>query len=94
MIICGPISGSAFVDNLKNVKLIIACHQLRIHETHESEFYIHLGSRAIIENCSNVKFAKYSLSYPNLTKHFEKSGLSHDKSNWRIEQTYKESERV
>jgi len=82
VIICGPISGSAFVGNLKNVKLIIACHQLRIHETHESEFYIHLGSRAIIENCSNVKFAKYSLSYPNLTKHFEKSGLSHDKSNW------------
>jgi len=79
---CGPISGSAFVDNLRNVKLIIACHQLRIHETNSCDFYIHIGSRAIIENCSKVRFAPYAWKYPKLDEHFEKSSLNPAKSNW------------
>lgn len=82
VIMCGPISGSAFVDNLKNVKLIIACHQLRIHETSDSQFYIHLGSRAIIENCERVRFAPYAWTYPKLEEHFLRSSLNADKSNW------------
>jgi tubulin-specific chaperone C len=81
-ILCGPVSGSAFFNNLKNVKLIICCHQLRIHESYNSDFYVHLGSRAIIENCSNVRFAPYSWSYPELTNHFIKSGHNPDQSNW------------
>ncbi len=83
VIMCGPISGSAFVDNLKNVKLVIACHQLRIHETTNSDFYIHLGSRAIIENCSQVRFAPYAWQYPQLHEHFRLSGLNAVKSNWQ-----------
>ena len=82
VILCGPISGSAFVNNLRNVKLVIACHQLRIHETHNSQFYIHLGSRAIIENCSQVTFAPYAWSYPKLDDHFRQSGLNVEQSNW------------
>lgn len=82
VILCGPISGSAFVGNLQNVKLNIACHQLRIHETHDSEFYIHLGSRAIIENCNRVQFAPYAWYYPKLSAHFDQSSLDGAKSNW------------
>lgn len=82
VILCGPISGSAFVNNLNNVKLVIACHQLRIHESYDSDFYIHLGSRAIIEDCSRVTFSPYALSYPSLKKHFEQSSLNMNESNW------------
>lgn len=83
IILCGPISGSAFMNNLKNVKLIIACHQLRIHESYDCDFYVHLGSRAIIENCSNVKFAQYSWSYSGLSEDFNKSSLNFEQSNWK-----------
>lgn len=81
-ILCGPVSGSAFFNNLKNVKLVICCHQLRIHESFHSQFYVHLGSRAIIENCSNVEFAPYAWSYSGLADDFTHSGHNPDQSNW------------
>ena len=83
LVLCGPITGSAFVNNCKNCKIILASHQLRIHESHHTQFYINVGSRAIIENCSNVNFSEYSFSYPNMESHFETSGLKIDKSNWQ-----------
>lgn len=82
VILCGPISGSAFVNNLKNVKLVIACHQLRIHESHQSEFYIHIGSRAIIENCTSVQFAPYAWTHAELNADFARSTLNIEQSNW------------
>ena len=81
-ILCGPISGSGLFYKMKNVKLVIGCHQLRIHDSYDCQFYIHLGSRAIIENCSNVKFAPYSWTYPNIEDHFTKSGLDPNQSNY------------
>jgi hypothetical protein len=83
LVLCGPITGSAFVNNCKNCKIIVACHQLRIHESHNTQFYINVGSRAIIENCTNVKFSEYSFAYPNIESHFKTSGLNIDKSNWQ-----------
>lgn len=82
LVLCGPITGSAFVNNCKNCKIILACHQLRIHESTNTQFYINVGSRAIIENCTNVQFSEYSFSYPNIEKHFDMSGLTISKSNW------------
>ena len=81
-ILCGPITGSAFLNNCKNCKIIVACHQLRIHESQHTQFYINVGSRAIIENCSNVHFSEYSFTYPSIERHFKMSGLSMTQSNW------------
>jgi hypothetical protein len=81
-LLCGPITGSAFINNCKNSKLVIACHQLRIHETHETEFYINVVSRAIIENCKNVRFAPYSWSYKNIEEHFKMSSIDCRDINW------------
>jgi tubulin-specific chaperone C len=81
-VLCGPISGSAFINNCKNSRIILACHQLRIHETHDTQFYMHVGSRAIIENCSNVRFAPYAWSYEDIDRHFKMSGLDFRQTNW------------
>ena len=81
-ILVGPISGSAFLNNLKNSKVVISCHQLRIHESTKTQFYTHLGSRAIIENCNNIKFGPYTLTYPDINSHFKMSGLNPEQSNW------------
>lgn len=82
VVLCGPITGSAFMTNCKNSKLIIACHQLRIHETKNTEFYINVVSRAIIENCQNVSFSPYAWSYQNIEKHFEMSAIKYSEINW------------
>lgn len=81
-VFCGPVSSSIFVSDCKNCLFVIACQQLRTHSTEHSKFYLHVTSRAIIEDCSNVYFAPYNLHYNDLDKHYKESGLDKSKNNW------------
>lgn len=54
---CGRISGPAFIANAKDSVVVVACKQLRVHESSRCVFYLHCGSRPIIENCTDIKFA-------------------------------------
>ncbi|CAH1800216.1 unnamed protein product [Owenia fusiformis] len=81
-ILCGPVSGSVFIDNCVDCKFVLACQQLRIHHTTKTHFYIHVTSRAIIEDCNTVEFAPYNLEYPNLDSHYEVSGLNKARNSW------------
>lgn len=81
-ILCGPMTSTAFINSCINSKICIASHQLRIHETKNTQFYIHVGSRAIIENCSQVTFAPYAWKYPKFDAHFEMSKLKSNEINW------------
>lgn len=47
-----------------------------------TDFYLHVTSRAIIEDSKNVRFAPYNWSYENLDSDFEKSGLDTTTNNW------------
>ncbi|XP_046663545.1 tubulin-specific chaperone C [Homalodisca vitripennis] len=78
-ILCGPVSTSVFVENCKDSDLVVACQQLRIHSTLDSNFYIHVTSKAIIEDSSGVQFAPYNLDYIGIKEHFSISGL-----DWRV----------
>ena len=51
--------------------------QLRVHVTVDSIFYLHVTSRAIIEDCSRVKFAPYAWTYPGIQDHFKVQENSH-----------------
>ena len=68
VILCGPLSGTAFINKCKNSKLNLSCHQLRIHESINTDFYINVASRTIIENCSQVRFAPYAWNYKSMEK--------------------------
>ena len=84
VILCGPMSGSAFISKCKNCKFNLAAHQLRIHETFETDFYINVMSRAIIEYCKQVRFSPYSWTYPSVEEHFKASGLNYsDMECWK-----------
>ena len=45
--------------------------QLRVHTTVDSVFYLHVTSKAIIEDSSRLQFTPYNLSYPELEGHFQ-----------------------
>ena len=45
--------------------------QLRVHTTVDCVFYLHVTSKAIIEDCRKLQFAPYSLSYPKLQAQFQ-----------------------
>lgn len=81
-VLCGPVRTSIFVENCINCDFVVACQQLRIHTTRQSNFYLHVTSKAIIEDCHSVGFAPYSLSYTQLDDDFSKSGLSKEINNW------------
>ncbi|KAG7222275.1 hypothetical protein INR49_027279 [Caranx melampygus] len=81
-ILCGPVSSSVFVDQCKNSTLVFPCQQLRTHNTTDTQVYLHVTSRAIIEDCQGVSFAPFSWSYPTLEEDFSVSGLDRDRNNW------------
>lgn len=84
VILIGPVTGSAFISNCHDSKIVIACHQLRIHDSQQVDFYINVASRAIIENCNELHFAPYTWSYPELDKHAQLSSISFSNINWRL----------
>jgi len=81
-VVVGPTFRSAFVKDCINCKFVIACQQLRIHNTTETQFYLHVTSTAIIENCQRVGFAPYNLTYPELEEHYAKAALDRSTNHW------------
>jgi len=81
-ILCGPVSGSIFMDHCTDCTLVIACQQLRVHHTTRTQFYLHVTSRGIIEDCNSVQFAPYNLKYDDIDKHYLISGLDETKNTW------------
>ncbi|XP_074476283.1 tubulin-specific chaperone C isoform X1 [Sebastes fasciatus] len=81
-ILCGPVSSSVFVDQCRNSILAVPCQQLRTHNTTDTQVYLHVTSRAIVEDCRGVSFAPFSWSYPTLEDDFAVSGLDKDRNNW------------
>ena len=78
----GPVSGSIFIDNCVDCVFVVGCQQLRIHNTTKTQFYIHVTSKAIIEDCNTVKFAPYNWTYSDLEDHYKISGLDKLVNNW------------
>ncbi|GFR84731.1 tubulin-specific chaperone C-like [Elysia marginata] len=81
-IFCGPVPGSIFIRECIECTFVLACQQLRIHSTTNSEFYIHVTSKAIIEDCNKVKFAPYNWKYETLEEDYAATGLSKQRNNW------------
>ncbi|VDP17963.1 unnamed protein product [Schistosoma margrebowiei] len=71
-----PISGSVWLDECINCDLVFACRQLRIHQTSNCRLGLHMASRPIIEQCTNLKVAPYQLVYKSLEQDLSTAGLS------------------
>lgn len=61
---------------------VLACHQVRIHECVRCSFYIHATSKPIIEECSELGFAPFALSCPDLDQRMAEAGLDADRNCW------------
>ncbi|KAK4036589.1 tubulin-specific chaperone C isoform X1 [Daphnia magna] len=58
-IVGGPVQTSVFLEDCFRSTFVIGCQQMRIHKTKECDFYLHIGSRIIIEDCHACRFAPY-----------------------------------
>ncbi|XP_075719385.1 tubulin-specific chaperone C [Rhinoderma darwinii] len=81
-VLCGPVASSVFVDHCTDCLFTFPCQQLRTHSTKDSRFYLHVTSRAIIEDCSGLLFAPFTWTYPNIQQDYELAGLEQSRSNW------------
>ncbi|KAK7104415.1 tubulin-specific chaperone C-like [Littorina saxatilis] len=81
-IFSGPVSGSIFIRASTNCVFVLPCQQLRIHNTYDTDFYIHVTSKAIIEDCHRVRFAPYNWKYNTLDSDYQVSGLDKGRNNW------------
>ncbi|KAL5520661.1 hypothetical protein ACEPAF_2662 [Sanghuangporus sanghuang] len=59
VLILGYVQGSILAHNLERCVIVAACHQLRVHSSSHTRFYLHVSSNAIIEDCTNLTFAPY-----------------------------------
>ncbi|XP_038046849.1 tubulin-specific chaperone C-like [Patiria miniata] len=78
----GPVPGSIFVDNCQDCTIVVSCQQLRVHHTTATQFYLHVTSRAIIEDTSGVGFAPYNWSYEGQEEDFQTSQLDRSRNSW------------
>jgi len=81
-VVVGPTFRSAFVKDCNNCQFVIACQQLRIHNTTDTDFYLHVTGAGIIENCQRVGFAPYNLTYPELENDYTKVALDRNTNYW------------
>nr|XP_002125331.1 tubulin-specific chaperone C-like [Ciona intestinalis] len=79
----GPVSGSVFVDRCTDSRIATGCQQLRVHHTKRTDFYLHVTSRAIIEDTTEIRVTPYNLNYSELDSHFKLSGLDQSTNNWQ-----------
>ncbi|XP_031770719.1 tubulin-specific chaperone C isoform X1 [Galleria mellonella] len=82
IILSGPVTSSVFVEKCTHCKIVTACQQLRMHTSHKCDIYLHVTSKGIVEDCTEIRTAPYNLYYQDLEKHFNMSSLDKNVNNW------------
>lgn len=62
----GPVTGSVLIDDVEGSTLMLASQQIRIHSTKNTDFYLRVRSRPIVEYTSSVRFAPYAFHYSGI----------------------------
>ncbi|XP_051867894.1 tubulin-specific chaperone C [Pristis pectinata] len=83
-VLCGPVSTSVFIDQSAGCTFAFACQQLRTHSTKDAKVYLHVTSRAMVEDCTGVSFAPFNWTYEGIERDFEQAGLDRAKNNWNV----------
>ncbi|CAL8111264.1 unnamed protein product [Orchesella dallaii] len=75
-LLCGPVRTSVFVDNVQESVLFLCCQQLRTHSSENVDIYLRVSSRAIIEDCKNIRFGPYNWNHEKSNDLHIKAGIA------------------
>lgn len=75
IVFLGPCATSVYLEGAKNCTIFLACHQLRIHNCENCNLYVRAASHPIIEDCIEMGFAPYTLSYIGMEDDISSCGL-------------------
>ncbi|KAH9423504.1 tubulin-binding cofactor C [Dermatophagoides pteronyssinus] len=79
----GPVRTSTYVEKCSECQFEIIAQQIRIHETKKCDFYLHVTSRIIMENSSDLRFGQYKWLYDQLDNDFKRSNIDPLMNNWK-----------
>lgn len=82
IVLSGPVCRSVFADNCSQVKFSFGCQQLRLHASTQCDIYMQVTSRAIIEDCTNIRVAPAIYCYGTIDRDYAEAGLDTSKNNW------------
>jgi Tubulin binding cofactor C len=72
-LLLSPCCTSAYMELCSDCTIFVACHQLRIHTSHRCNLYVQVNSHPIIEDCTALGFAPYSLTHDQISDDFKVS---------------------
>lgn len=81
-IFLGPVKGSVFFRDCKDIKCVVACQQFRTRDCKKMEVFLCCATQPIIESSTGMKFGCFQYYYPDLAFHFKDAGLSIFNNNW------------
>ncbi|CAB1323692.1 unnamed protein product [Coregonus sp. 'balchen'] len=81
-IVMGPVKGSVFFRDCKDIRCVVACQQFRTRDCKKMEVFLCCATQPIIEASTGMKFGCFQYYYPELAFHFKDAGLSIFNNNW------------
>ncbi|XP_037530958.1 protein XRP2 [Nematolebias whitei] len=81
-IVFGPVKGSVFFRDCKDMKCVVACQQFRTRDCKKMDVFLCCATQPIIESSTGMKFSCFQYFYPELAFHFKDAGLSIFNNNW------------
>jgi len=82
LVLCGPVSRSIFADFCEKCTFAFSCQQLRLHSSSSCDVYMFVTSRAIIEDCRDIRVAPNTYTYDGHGDDLRESGLDESVNNW------------
>ena len=77
----GPVRGSVYVEACVSVNVFVACRQLRVHDSEDVTFFVHVASGPILESCKGLRFGTYAIEYKDKEEMMARAGIDVKSNN-------------
>ena len=84
----GCICGGTHITNCINSKIYLITHQLRIHQTTKSDFFVLINSNPIIEHSQENIFHPLKIKYDEFDTNKKISGVDENNNKWNQVQDF------
>lgn len=71
----GAVAGASHITDCRDCEIYVASHQIRIHQSFDTDFYVFVATNPIVESVARVRFSPFLFKYEGLEGHMKDCGL-------------------